>query len=122
MTDTQTSEPRQYEVWLMWVEYPDHPGVGKVRPVVVAEVGDGVVSGIVAKVTSVTTWDEAGDVPLLDWREAGLLKPSMVRCGQRFEFGLSDLKRRFGVLSARDAANVAVGLDLTKDVLPHRRH
>ncbi|MBT1165392.1 type II toxin-antitoxin system PemK/MazF family toxin [Bifidobacterium simiarum] len=115
------NEPRPYEVWLMWVEYPDHPGVGKVRPVVVVKVADDVASGVVAKVTSVTTWDEAGDVPLLDWREAGLLKPSMVRCGQRFEFAVSDLKRRFGMLSVRDAANVAVGLDLTKHVTPYRR-
>ena len=40
MTSTP-SEPRLYDVWLMWVEFPDHPGIGKPRPVVITEV-DGV--------------------------------------------------------------------------------
>ena len=37
MTSTP-SEPRLYDVWLMWVEFPDHPGIGKPRPVVITEV------------------------------------------------------------------------------------
>ena len=36
MTSTP-SEPRLYDVWLMWVEFPDHPGIGKPRPVVITE-------------------------------------------------------------------------------------
>ena len=35
MTSTP-SEPRLYDVWLMWVEFPDHPGIGKPRPCVLA--------------------------------------------------------------------------------------
>ena len=38
------------------------------------------ISGIVVKVTSVTTWNGPGDVPLLDWRHEGLYKPSVARC------------------------------------------
>lgn len=49
MTSTP-SEPRLYDVWLMWVEFPDHPGIGKPRPVVITEVDGDLVSGIVAKI------------------------------------------------------------------------
>lgn len=49
MTSTP-NEPRLYDVWLMWVEFPDHPGIGKPRPVVITEVDGDLVSGIVAKV------------------------------------------------------------------------
>lgn len=59
-------EPEVYDVWLMRVEFPDHPGVGKIRPVIVTRVEGDRVSGIVVKVTSVTTWNGPGDVPLLD--------------------------------------------------------
>lgn len=109
------SDVRVFDVWLMWVEFPDHPGVGKTRPVVVCEVSDDDVRGIVLKVTGNVTWDQSGDVPLLDWREAGLLKPSLVRCSQRFEFRREDLYRRFGRLSQRDALNVAIGLESLED-------
>lgn len=53
MTSTP-SEPRLYDVWLMWVEFPDHPGIGKPRPVVITEVDGDLVSGIVAKITGNT--------------------------------------------------------------------
>lgn len=49
MTSTP-NEPRLYDVWLMWVEFPDHPGIGKPRPVVITEVDGDLVSGIVAKI------------------------------------------------------------------------
>ncbi len=65
-------EPEVYDVWLMRVEFPDHPGVGKVKPVIVTRVEEDRVSGIVVKVTSVTTWNGPGDVPLLDWRHGSV--------------------------------------------------
>ena len=80
MTSTIMREPEVYDVWLMRVEFPDHPGVGKVRPVIVTRVEEDRVSGILVKVTSVTTWNGTGDVPLLDWRLEGLYKPSVARC------------------------------------------
>ena len=116
MTSTP-SEPRLYDVWLMWVEFPDHPGIGKPRPVVITEVAGDLVSGIVAKITGNTDWDEAGDVPLLDWKAEGLLKPSLVRCSQRFYFNRSELLQWFGRLSLRDAEHVNDGL---KPVVPER--
>lgn len=94
MTSTP-NEPRLYDVWLMWVEFPDHPGIGKPRPVVITEVDGDLVSGIVAKITGNTDWDEAGDVPLLDWKAEGLLKPSLVRCSQRFYFNPPPIPREW---------------------------
>lgn len=116
-----TPDARPYDVWLMWVEYPDVPGVGKPRPVVITEIDDDGVSGVVAKITGNIDWHEPGDVVLADWRSAGLLKPSLVRCRQRYEFLYSDLYKRFGSLSYADAANVACGLELTSDSLPYKR-
>lgn len=116
-----TSEIRPYDVWLMWVEFPDHPGVGKVRPVIITEVNDNGISGVIVKVTSNINWNEPGDIILDDWQDAGLLKPSLARCSQRYEFLLSDLHKWFGSLSDGDAAKIAVGLELTSDSLPYKR-
>ena len=117
-----TSGVKPYDVWLMWVEFPDHPGAGKVRAVVVTEVGDDSVSGVIVKVTGNINWNEPGDIVLADWQQAGLLKPSLVRCGQRYEFLPGDLYKWFGSLSNSDAAKVADGLELTSDSLPIQAH
>lgn len=98
-----------------------HPGIGKTRPVVITEVDDGGVFGVIVKVTGNINWNEPGDVLLTDCREAGLLKPSLVRCGQRYEFLPSDLYKWFGSLSDTDAARVADGLEATSDALPYKR-
>ena len=122
MMDTQTSEPQLYDVWLMWVEYPDHPGVGKPRPVVITSIdGNGMMSGTVVKVTGNMEWDGAGDVPLLDWRSEGLAKPSLARCSQRFYFDRQELLKRFGRLSVRDAQQVNEGIEATPDIAPYQR-
>ena len=73
MTSTP-NEPRLYDVWLMWVEFPDHPGIGKPRPVVITEVDGDLVSGIVAKITGNTDWDEAGDVPFSTTRNSEAIR------------------------------------------------
>ena len=40
MTSTIMREPEVYDVWLMRVEFPDHPGVGKVGPVIVTRAAE----------------------------------------------------------------------------------
>ena len=87
MTSTP-NEPRLYDVWLMWVEFPDHPGIGKPRPVVITEVDGDLVSGIVAKITGNTDWDEAGDVPLLDWKAEGLQPVNLIACFRLFSYDI----------------------------------
>ena len=100
---------------------PDHPGIGKTRPVVITDDDDRGVSGFIVKVTGNLNWNEPGDVLLTGWQEAGSLKPSLVRCGQRYEFLPGDLHKWFGSLSDADAARVAEGLIATSDMLPYRR-
>ena len=53
-----TSELHLYEVWLMWVEFTDHPSVGKVRPVVITDLESDGLAGIVVKITSNTNYRE----------------------------------------------------------------
>ena len=119
MTSTP-NEPRLYDVWLMWSSFPTIP-VSEAASGGYHEVDGDLVSGIVAKITGNTDWDEAGDVPLLDWKAEGLLKPSLVRCSQRFYFNRSELLQWFGRLSLRDAEHVNDGLEATLDIPPYRR-
>lgn len=88
---------------------------------IITEVDDDGVSGIIVKVTGNINWNELGDIVLDDWQNADLLKPSLARCGQRYEFLPGDLHRWFGSLSDNDAAKVADGLKLTSDSLPYKR-
>ena len=45
-------EPFVGDIWLAYVEFSDHPGVGKVRPVVVVDVRQDACVVLAAKVTS----------------------------------------------------------------------
>lgn len=98
-----SSKPNVGDIWLAWVEFSDHPGVGKVRPVVVLDVQEDVCLVIAAKVTSKNLEaDGSGKcIPILDWRRCGLRKPSYVRLDQRAELPIERLLRNdpIGVLS-----------------------
>lgn len=90
-----SSRPNVGEIWLAWVEFSDHPGVGKVRPVVVIDVRDDVCMVIAAKVTSKNLEaDGSGKcIPILDWQRCGLRKPSYIRLDQRLELPMENLLR-----------------------------
>lgn len=45
-------DPKPGEIWLAYVEFLDHPGIGKVRPVFVIDVESEMCIAIAAKVTS----------------------------------------------------------------------
>ncbi|MBQ9001888.1 MAG: hypothetical protein IJ087_08555 [Eggerthellaceae bacterium] len=47
-----SSRPEAGDIWLAYVEFSDHPGVGKVRPVVILDVFDDTCVAVAAKVTS----------------------------------------------------------------------
>lgn len=81
MTSTP-NEPRLYDVWLMWVEFPDHPGIGKPRPVVITEVDGDLVSGIVARhiLTGRGAYQSPQDVPPpipREWNKGRRSQPSV---------------------------------------------
>ena len=56
---------------------------------------------IICRVTSVLR-TEPLDVPLADWRDAGLLKPSLVRLDRIVTAEKSVFLRRLGALSSKD--------------------
>jgi mRNA-degrading endonuclease toxin of MazEF toxin-antitoxin module len=101
MTSFRT--PRRFEIWLARVYFKDKPNVVKQRPVVVIDTRES--SATVAKVTSHTPRDDfEGEVAIENWQEAGLLKPSTIRCSQVYELNYSELlkDKPFGMLQRED--------------------
>ena len=88
-------KPAIGDIWLAYVEFSDHPGVGKVRPVVVIGIRDDSCIVIAAKVTSKDLrLDGSGNcIPIIDWDVYGLHKPSFIRLDQKFELAFESLLR-----------------------------
>lgn len=98
-----------YDIYLCDVFFldPDEEGsfLSKKRPVLII---DGTAYLIqVAEITShePREWD-SGDYAIMDWEEAGLLKPSTVRLNLQLQVAAFMLERRLGRLSIRDIANI----------------
>ena len=107
--------PHPYEVWRLLFFFEDQPDIGKERPVVVLdrneETGQVLVAG--AKVTShAPRPDFPGEVQLKNWQQAGLTKPSVVRCSKIAQFSISAFEgmQRYGRLSADDRVSVYLAL------------
>jgi mRNA-degrading endonuclease toxin of MazEF toxin-antitoxin module len=100
-----------YDVVIAWVEFSDHPGIGKWRPAVVID-ADATFSLVVAiKVTShAPRADVAGEVVLRDWESDGLAKPSTARCSQLVELPSKSIGRIIGRLTPHDQHAVQEGL------------
>lgn len=88
-------KPLAGDIWLAYVEFADHPGVGKVRPVIVVDVAQDTCSVLAAKVTSKDLSASASGkaVPIIDWQFCGLRKPSYVRLDQKFVLSFDKLLR-----------------------------
>ena len=85
------TDPHQFEIWWVPFAFPDKPGKAKNRPSVILQ------------------WDDGpGYVVLRDWQDAGLSKPSAVRCSQllRLPSNLFLDDGPTGRLSAYDAGRV----------------
>ena len=103
--------PQPGEVWFSRWEFPDVPGHYKYRPILILNWIDG--RGVAAKITSHPPREMSGEVFLHDWRQAGLLKPSTVRCSQLSLFTIADLARdqAFGRLTERDWVSVSKAIE-----------
>lgn len=109
--EVMQSDPQLYEVWRIPFEFDDKPGVFKNRPVIVGYIDETTVEVFIVsiKVTSHPPRPEfQGEVPLIDWKEAGLAKPSTARCSHvaRLPRSLFNGCFKYGRLSERDAAAV----------------
>ena len=112
MTMTMSSVVRPFDVLRVPFEFEDRPGVCKIRPVVVASVQNGSAL-LLVKVTGHGPRKEfPGEVRLADWEEAGLSKPSTVRCSTSVVVDLGDLESfgHLGHLSEGYSARVVDGL------------
>lgn len=109
-----TTEPVEpFQVRRIPFEYEDRPGTYKERPVVVGAVDGERALVLLAKVTGHGPRREyPGEVRLVDWGQAGLTKPSTVRCSKTVEVDLPDIEgaQLLGMLSESDAIAVRAGL------------
>lgn len=102
-----TNEPRIWEIWQFAFTYEDKPEKSKLRPVIIAAKNNSEVEVLVlsVKVTShPPRVNFAGEIPILDWEEAGLSKPSTARCSKHLLVPISAFHGafRYGRLSKRD--------------------
>lgn len=80
--------------------------MSKSRPVVIVE--DEAYLVEVYEVTSheARDWDR-GDYKIVDWREAGLNKPSVLRLSHTTKLARALIERKIGSFTARDAQGIA---------------
>ena len=98
-----TPSPEPFEIWLVRFLFLDDPSRSKVCPAVCLSYDDRRLRAVMAKVTShAPRLDSPGELALLDWESAGLLKPSCVRCSQAIDIPDSSIYRRMGMLSNKD--------------------
>ncbi len=114
-TDFYSDIPKRFEVWRMAFKFEDKPNVTKERPVVIGAVSSRSAEVFVlsVKVTShAPRSDWPGEVILLDWKEAGLEKPSVARCSKHMVVPIETLlgNKKYGRLSERDALAVEKAL------------
>lgn len=105
--------PAQGDVWRIDFVYEDDPSLSKKRPVVVAIIEEGQSSAIVVKITGHGPRPEfPGEVRIGDWADAGLSKPSTVRCSKSLVIDLAVFTdaEYYGHLSQEDEIAVANGL------------
>lgn len=116
MTMTNNAHlPQPYDVWRLAFYFEDKPDVVKERPVVVlncnSKTGQVLIAG--AKVTShAPRPDFPGEVQLKNWMQAGLQKPSVVRCSKIAQFSLNAFEGQicYGRLTAEDRYAVYLAL------------
>lgn len=107
-TNTKVSP---FEVWLVRFTFLDKPSVTKIRPAIALETSAPGQALAMVKVTSHAPRPAVlGELVLSDWKQAGLLKPSCVRCSQQARIPLDFLLRPIGRLTPRDAHRLAAAL------------
>src|SRR5277367_4974371 len=95
---------RPGEIVLIRIDFHQTPG-GKVRPaVVLLDSGDD--DFIAAPITS-RPWISEFDVPVQQWREAGLNVPSRIRAHKLTTLAKFEIVRRVGNLASLDRASTA---------------
>lgn len=102
---------RVYDIYIGAIPYEEDEDLPtpryKTRPVIILDNSAGIILNV-APITShgVREWD-SGDYKIIDWREAGLRKPSTARLDKLVDLNHMNLGGRVGRLTVRDIKNVA---------------
>lgn len=108
MTD-MLFKPRSFELWRVNFPFEDKPDKSKTRPALVIREREGRLYALMLRVTSNTGRAAEYDVYLDDWRNAGLDRPSVVRCDKLAAIDASDVDWShpvYGRLTVHDARRV----------------
>ncbi len=88
---------KRWDVYYAYVKFDDS-SEGKQRPIIVYN--DTAAFVISIKVTSQSP--RPGDYAIQDWKEAGLIKPSVARLDKMVSVSKLDIQQRIGRLTERD--------------------
>lgn len=105
-----TDCPQQWEIWETWWAHSARPGDGKTRPVIIGRMIDP--DCVAIYVTSqIGKHQRSADYVLLsEWEKAGLDKPSATRVRSMRRIPISALKRRIGMLEAKDITDIQLAM------------
>lgn len=106
MTTSTETKFNQGEVWIARVRFIQDPSKAKPRPVVI--VGKNIAYEMDVVVNPITTENPRNefDVPINNWKKAGLVGPSVVRTSKPLTITGSELRKKIGELDPADLANV----------------
>lgn len=110
---TNDVRPNLFDVWRLAFEYEDIPGVFKERPVIVGAFDEERALVLVVKVTGHGARPGfPGEVPIIEWKQAGLKKPSTARCSKSLLVPVEAFSglTRYGQLSQRDSEAIELAL------------
>ena len=94
----------RWDIWIARVEFEEEPGF-KIRPVLII---DGTRCYVLSlKITPHPPREEyAGEYRIVQWREAGLLKPSTIRISKQINLPAESFIKRIGRLTVLDRVSV----------------
>ncbi len=120
ISTSSSSDFIRWDIWIARVEYEDGTE-SKIRPVLII---DGTHCYVLSlKITSHAPRSQfPGEYQIVEWKEAGLLKPSTIRINKRLNLPADSFVKKIGRLTELDRFNVSrIYLELffdKKDRLP----
>lgn len=97
-------EPKRWDIWLADVMFEDLD-CSKIRPVLVIDGTDCFVLSL--KMTSKGPRVEcSGEYQVKQWKEAGLIRPTVIRISKRISLTPDSLRKKIGVLQDMDINGV----------------
>ena len=111
---SSSSDFIRWDIWIAKVEFEEGTG-SKIRPVLII---DGTRCYVLSlKITShVPRSQFLGEYQIIEWKEAGLMKPSTIRISKQLNLPTDSFVKRIGRLTELDRLNVLkIYLDLYSD-------